>query len=166
MMESDLRRKAGLILDTNVLLLLVVGVHKRERIITYALTRSYTAGDFDLLLRFTELFLRLVVTPNILTEVSNLLGAKEKAYRPELELLPAVMAKFIEIYEPSHPIMVNQNKFFLKFGLSDVVSCNIVRQDYAILTDDLNLCHYLESNGFAALNFNHLRSPYILPKRR
>jgi hypothetical protein len=166
MIPASQQRSAGLLLDTNMLILLVVGVYARAKISAHDLTASYRPEDFDLLDSLMSGFSRFATTPNILTEASNLLGGgkekrngKEKKYRSELALLARLVdnPNFIEIYQPSQPIMTDQSPLFLKFGLSDMATCEVVKQDYTLLTADANLYYYLVSNGYSAVNFNHLR---------
>ena len=65
-------RANGVIIDTNLFLLLVIGNYDTRRISTFKNTISYTVDDFGLVLRLIALFERRVTTPNILTEVDNL----------------------------------------------------------------------------------------------
>lgn len=67
-------RTEGVVADTNLLLLYVVGAHDPERIGRFPRTDTYTEDDFDLLERLLGYFETAVTTPPILTEVSNLLG--------------------------------------------------------------------------------------------
>ena len=164
MTRSDLAQKKGLLLDTNLLVLYLIGMYDPSRIVQNKRTNTYTIEDFDLLRSFMSLFRQFITTPNILTEVSNLLEGVSYQYGPVLTELPKLIKNFIELQEPSYSIMTVRNKVFIKFGLSDAVSCAIAEQNYLVLTDDLNLCYYLQNNQFDALNFNHLRSPYFLQK--
>lgn len=162
MTNAALAKKAGLLLDTNLLILFVVGMYDRKRITENKRTSTYTAKDFDLLLDFMDRFQQFVTTPNILTEVSNLLEGVSYQSIPVLAILPELIKNCVELHEPSYPLMTTRSKIFIKFGLSDAVSCDIAERDYVILTDDLKLCYYLQNNGFAALNFNNLRSDYLI----
>lgn len=159
---ADCRTKSGLLLDTNLLVLYVIGQYDPKRINGHKRLQIYTVEDYDLLLRFMSLFRSFATTPNILTEVSNLLEKDSYQYGPVLAIVPKLVAEFVELYEPSYPVMTEREKEFIKFGLSDVVSCAVLEQNYALLTDDLKLCYYLQNNGFSALNFNNLRSGYLL----
>ena len=65
---------AGYFIDANLLVLLVVGSEDRGLIAGHRRLRGYTADDFDRLLGIIESVERVFVTPNTLTEASNLLG--------------------------------------------------------------------------------------------
>ena len=64
----------GYFLDTNLLVLLVVGSASREVISRHRRLRDYYAEDYDILCEFLENAKTLYVTPNTLTETSNLVG--------------------------------------------------------------------------------------------
>jgi hypothetical protein len=70
----SLYRRKGLLVDSNLLLLYFVGAYDPERISTFKGTysRGFSEDDFNLLFRLIALFEKIVTTPNILTEVSNL----------------------------------------------------------------------------------------------
>ena len=63
---------SGLLVDTNLLLLYLIGRTNRNRISKFKRTQAYTIEDFDLLHRFMAEFKTLITTPHVLTEVSNL----------------------------------------------------------------------------------------------
>ena len=63
---------AGYFIDTNLPVLLVVGDEDRGLITRHRRLRGYTADDYDRLLGITASVERVLVTPNTLTEASNL----------------------------------------------------------------------------------------------
>ena len=71
-------RTEGVIVDTNLLLLYVVGAQNPERIGRFTRTDTFTKDDFDLIDRLFGYVETAVTTPSILTEVSNLLGQLPK----------------------------------------------------------------------------------------
>jgi hypothetical protein len=70
----DRYRARGILVDTNLLLLFFIGLFDRGQISRFKRTKTYTGEDFDVLDRFLSQFARLITTPNILSEVSNLSG--------------------------------------------------------------------------------------------
>ena len=68
---------SSLLLDSNVLVLLVAGRVDRHLIGTHRRLKQYTAADYDRLTRMLADRERLTVTPNTLTEASNLLAPRE-----------------------------------------------------------------------------------------
>ncbi|WP_345241238.1 hypothetical protein [Nibrella saemangeumensis] len=153
---------AGVLIDTNLLVLYSVGSYDKKRIEENKRTRAYTPQDFDLLIRFLALFSKVVTTPNILTEASNLLEGTSYQYGPLLSYFPQQIQIVEEKYLLSHSTMQANLKIFTRFGLSDTVSYELAKQQYLVLTDDLDFCYYLQGNNLPALNFNNLRTDYLL----
>jgi hypothetical protein len=61
-----------IIIDTNLLLLLLVGMYDKSYIARHKRTNDYSSDDFELLLMRLERC-EIVLVSNVLTEVSNLL---------------------------------------------------------------------------------------------
>ena len=60
-------------MDANLLVLFIVGSVGRELIAKHRRLQEYTAEDYDMLIDFIEAVDHVFVTPNTLTEASNLL---------------------------------------------------------------------------------------------
>ena len=73
----------GYFIDANLLVLLVVGSTDRDLIPKHRRLRVFAKEDYDLLIRFITQVDRVYVTPNTLTETSNLLAQHAD---PELSL--------------------------------------------------------------------------------
>lgn len=65
------------VIDANLLVLLVVGAVDRRLVGKHRRVRSFEPEDYDLLLDLLQAPQPAVVTPNTLTEVSNLLEDKQ-----------------------------------------------------------------------------------------
>jgi len=104
---------------------------------------------------------RIVTTPNILTEASNLLG---NCSTPDQGKLWKVFASKIETLGEKYldSQRVSKTPMFSKFGLTDSAIIELVREKYLVLTDDAALFQYLEKNGIDVLNFTHLRKSNLL----
>jgi rRNA-processing protein FCF1 len=152
----------GLIIDTNILLLYFVGNLNRLYIAKHKRTRQYLPKDFDLLSNLLKLFQnRIVTTPNILTEVSNLLGNCDTPIQKQLwSIFVAGISILDERYLPSQTLC--HVPVFSKFGLTDSAIIELVKGKYLVLTDDAMLFQYLENNGIDVINFTHLRTPSLL----
>lgn len=74
-------RTEGVLVDTNLLLLYVVGVYEPHRIERFKRTSTFTTEDFELLKRLLGHFETVATTPPVLTEVSNFLGHLPKEAR-------------------------------------------------------------------------------------
>ena len=68
-------RGTGVLIDSNLLVLHLVGTVNWERLKTFKRTQAYTLEDFELLEGLISCLGRLFTTPHVLTEVSNLTGS-------------------------------------------------------------------------------------------
>lgn len=143
----------GILVDTNILLLLFVGELSRERISTFGRTEQFTPSDYDLLVNLLERFDVIATTPNILTEVNSLLN---KLGEPARRVLASGLTVLQETYLPSKEI-ASLDWPFLKYGLTDCGIVETAKNKYLVLTDDLKLKSYLSQKGIDAINFNNLR---------
>lgn len=163
MILTDPRKSRGLLVDTNLLVPLTIGTLN----ISYVEENKRTAGhytieDFNLLLETIDQFQVLVVTPNILTEASNLLAGISYKGVDALSILMGIAIKMDETHRDSLSIMQNYSRSYTKFGLTDAVLHAMVTENYIVLTQDLRLCSYLEGLGLRVLNFNNFRTNNLL----
>lgn len=147
-----------ILVDTNLLILLAVGSFEPRLIERHKRTRQFTTEDYGLLRRFLARFRRVVATPNVLTEVSNLVDQSGGTSR---EGLQALLASIIEVLE-EHYIPSRDScdvEEFQRLGLADAAILHLARTrgDLLVLTDDLHLYLALQRRGLEAVNFNHLR---------
>jgi predicted nucleic acid-binding protein len=152
-----------LLLDANVLLLLLVGRWNRARIETFKNTDTFTKDDFDLLWRIVGRFNRLVTTPHVLTEVSNLAGQHGE---PERKTLLAEFATLIALLpeQTESAATASADPVFQRLGLTDAVIIALAATPgFEVLTTDLDLWSHLSGKGLSAWNFNHLRQGGLLP---
>jgi rRNA-processing protein FCF1 len=151
-----LHRKSGVILDTNILLLYFVGTFDKARISTFKRTQTFAPEDFDTLISFLQRFDKIVTLPNILSEVSNLLGQLEgKLKQVCFQYFACRIDLLDEQYLPSNRIAKTSE--FVRFGLTDTAILELARANYLVLTDDFELLGYLNAKGLHAINFNHIR---------
>lgn len=151
-------RTTGVLVDTNILLLLFIGSVDRRLIERFKRTmaRGFEASDYELLTSFLKLFEdRVVTTPHILTEVSNLAGQLGSQKQRFFSYFAKGISQLIEHYKPSADLA--RAVSFAKFGLTDTAIIDLVKGQYLVLTDDFRLSNYLGKQGVDALNFNHLR---------
>ncbi|HZW91927.1 MAG TPA: PIN domain-containing protein [Candidatus Eremiobacteraceae bacterium] len=145
----------GVVIDSNLLLLYFLGSFQRSQIRTNKRLANFDEEDFDLLVRLLSLFKKVVTTPNILTEVSNLSDAVPEAFRESyFAQFRACLSILVEEYTPSSEALASR---WSRFGLTDAAIATISRKRYLVLTEDFRLSQALGSDGIDALNFNHLR---------
>lgn len=149
-------KQKGIIIDTNILLLLFVGSVNKKRISKFNRTEQFSPEDYDLLVEIISYFSKIVVTPNILTEVSNFINQLSEPERSKaLDFLAKVLTKWDEFYIESST--ATQVEKFTKFGLTDSGIISLAKEKYLVLTDDFKLANYLEKIEIDAVNFNHIR---------
>lgn len=144
-----------MIIDSNLLVLLIVGTTGRELIAKHKRSRQFRADHYDRLIQVIATADRVIVTPNTLTEASNLLGQHGE---PERSSFFNVLRNLIEINEE---IVVAsntaaQNSAFSRLGLTDAVLLEIVSKSNPLVTTDLELylAAEMREEG-SALNFWH-----------
>ena len=146
----------SLLLDTNLLVLFVVGSVGHESIRSHKRTHAYVSEDFELLCRFMSGFRRTVVTPNILTEASNLISQTKEPLKNKVMLtLQALVSTLREEYVPSAEGVAIPE--FLRLGLADCGTLCCAGSVSSVLTDDFDLYMELSRAGRDVTNFNHIR---------
>ncbi|BBC23538.1 PIN domain-containing protein [Pseudanabaena sp. ABRG5-3] len=146
----------GILIDTNILLLWLVGSTNKERITKFNRTQSFEVTDYELLVAIFQKFQKILTTPNILTEVSNLINQLGEPDRSQcFSIFARDIAQLDEIYTDSNTIAATDK--FPKFGLTDCGIVNVAKDNYLVLTDDLKLASYLQKIGIDTLNFNNIR---------
>lgn len=151
----DKHRSNGLLIDTNLLLLLAIGSMKRGLIEKFKRTDKYLREDFQKVAEIRRQFTKHFITPNILTETDNLGRQLPESDWPAFaEVMLSLTRSLTEQYVPSHS--VTTSGLYAKYGLSDVASLTI-GQPFLLLTDDLKMYGAALGSGIDAINLNHLR---------
>lgn len=145
----------SLIIDTNLLVLLVVGLTRPSLIERHKRTKQFAIAHFELLLDLISNSSRIVVTPHTLAETSNLAGNIDGDARREiLSTLARIVQVADEVWTPARELTLS--KSYLSLGLADAAMTEIDDRNSILLTADLGLyLAHLEA-GREALNFNHL----------
>jgi hypothetical protein len=153
--------KGSLLIDTNLLVLFVVGTAAKEYIAKHKKLTAFTVEDYDRLVKIIARASEVLVTPNTLTETSNLAAyINEPARSKVLDVLRKVIASASqERYVPSS--VAAERKEFVRLGLADAALLEIAAKDVTLLTTDFDLYNTALKKGAQALNFNHLRDQYM-----
>ena len=150
-------RLSGSLIDANILLLFAVGAFDRSMITRFDRLSAYTEWDYDIVSKYIAYVGKLVTSPNILTEVSNLAG---KLPAKILSTFYSTLAKKIEILDESYieSKVACRDRHFVTLGLTDATIIQIaLRRNCIVLTADSDLYRILWDRGARAINFNHLR---------
>lgn len=147
----------GLLVDTNLMLLLLVGLYDTQQIPKFKRTKEFTIENYETLARFVSAFKKVITTPNILTEVNSLSNQlSENLKHQYYNVFTQVISQFLEFYQPSVNLVSSAE--FAKFGLTDSGIASLAKDTYLVLTDDFKLSNYLQSQKVDVINFNHLRT--------
>lgn len=147
----------GIYVDANLLVLRIVGDVSRRLVDHHRRLSAFSCEDYDKLLDFTCRYDHLLVTPNTLTETSNLLAYHGEPERSEL------MGRLKSLIHESREIVVSStaasaNREFLRLGLTDAALLEHVSNRTPLLTADLKLyLAALAKGDRAAFNFTHFR---------
>ena len=158
----DRLRACNILIDSNLLFLWIVGDVDRGYIERSGRTRQYTPADFDILDEVLQNLIRhfnvhIVVTANILTEVSNLANDLKGEFRGRFfDRFAEAFGSLDEIHHPARDIP--DRSHFSKFGLTDLITLEVARDRCNVLTDDGRLADYLGRHGVFALTMAILRA--------
>ena len=144
-------------IDTSLLVLLVVGSTGEELIAKHKRLESFRINDYKHLVAVLSRFDQCIVTPNVLTETSNLLAKHREPERSKFfKVLHALINDFDEIDVRSE--QASNNSHFIRLGLTDAALLEIVSKSTPLITVDLDL--YLAAAKIdinAAHNFRHFQ---------
>ena len=146
-------RASQLLIGANLLLLCLLGRMNPRRIASHKHTSSLTLSDYRVLEVLIAQFQRILTTPHILTEVSNLAG--------RIEGIREFLCSWIEVtpeeFEPSSELI--DDPAFKNFGLADAaISSLCKRGGILLLTADLPLYGALTNRGFDVISFKQIQA--------
>lgn len=147
------------ILDTNVLVLFVVGATSIDLIEKHKNLREFRARDYDTLIGLLASAQNIYVTSNVLSETSNLLAQIGEPNKgdifSEFQSILLASGKFIEFYVPASKSAAQD--VFVRLGLTDAAFLTDHAIDATILTTDAVLADTLGRSGRSVRNFNYYR---------
>jgi hypothetical protein len=155
--EGESGRK--IIIDTNILLLIVVGKYDPSLISRFKRTSRYNAGDYALV---TDRLVgqpnsALLTTPHVLTEVSNLLGQLYEPARTDCRrILGVLIGGMAERTLPSRDLVPQPS--FVTLGIADAVIEQLADSNTTVVTDDFELGGRLQGRS-DVWNLRAMRNP-------
>jgi hypothetical protein len=158
--------ESGILVDTNLLLVLLFGTINKSLIYKNR-TERYTESQYYILVDFLKDFPRLITTPHILTEVSNLGGtALNGKYREKFWSLLRTPSLFDvkasdEIVDERHIRRQEvEANYIRQFGLTDSAIVKLCTSRLLtrplLLSDDFDLVSLVSRLKGHAINFNHI----------
>lgn len=144
-----------ILIDTNLLVLLVVGSLDPALVGTHKNCSSFTPDDYLLLLRYVGPRPRFIVLPNIVTETSNLLRQIRDPHRARLS---AMLGRFVEsqseTYVESRRAVARPDH--ARLGLTDCAILCTSEAALHLLTVDFDLYMGFLEAGRLVTNFRHV----------
>ncbi|MDL0009141.1 hypothetical protein NVR49_21395 [Enterobacter roggenkampii] len=134
-----------ILIDTNLLLLYLIGMLSEDAISKTKRLSFYSVEQFRLLRSFLDSVPKILVTPNISTEISNLIDFSGEYLKDFYNLFNLFLQhpKVEEVHLESR--MISSRKEFLIYGLTDA-GINSLAGKYLILTDDARLYDFYCKN--------------------
>ena len=145
----------SVVLDANLLVLLVAGHTDKSIIERHKNLSAYDADGFDLLVETLEDYSQVVLTPNALTEASNLL---RQIRDPDRSRVTVMLGSLIQ--ERDERFIVSKyaaaEETFVRLGLTDAALLIAAREYGYLISADNDLYLAASSEGVEAFNFAHL----------
>ena len=156
----SLTRTRGLLLDTNVLAAWIAGEYDPS-LLGHKKLEAFGPADFDLLAELVADASRLVTTPHLLAEASNIVGncaGRRRAFDATARLGELVTAAGVEErHAPAAELVAGDPVGFARLGVSDAAIAHLAGEA-VVVSADAELVVHLQAAGRAAVNFNHLRA--------
>ena len=149
-------RAKGVLVDTNLLVLFLVGRVNRRRILNFKRTGDFIIEDYDLLVRLIVWFGKLIATPHVLSQVSDLTDLTGNELTAIRELFKVLVENIEESYDTSQLLV--GDPAFKRLGLTDAAIATVCSRGVLVLTADAQLHFALQARDIDALNFNHIRA--------
>jgi predicted nucleic acid-binding protein len=145
----------SVVLDTSLLVLLVTGYTDKRLIDRHKNLSAYDADGFDLLVETLSDYSLVVLTPNTLTEASNLL---RQIGEPDRSRLTLMLGHLIGEHEERYIVSKDavMEKTFSRLGLTDAALLIVAREYDSLLSADNDLYLAASTEGIEAFNFAHL----------
>ena len=148
----------GYFIDANLLVLLTVGNTDKMLISKHRRLRGYSVEDYETLIDILSQAERIFITPNTLTEASNLLAQHRDPERSLIfDTLRAVIHDNIEVVVRSK--VASSRSDFNRLGLTDSVLLEVVSEETPLITVDMDLyLAALQGGRNSAMNFTYIRN--------
>lgn len=135
-----------ILIDTNALIVLILGMVDPRLIRKHKRTSLYDEHDFYELVSLIQDFEKLVILPNVWTEADNLLNRDSRGYKEKYVMEAAkLISRTKEIYIASETA-VSDSRFF-DLGLTDTLILHQAAQCELLITSDSKLSDYATAWG-------------------
>ncbi len=154
-------RDKGILIDTNLLLVLVVGNIDRRLVGRMGRTEKYTSDDYERISELLSCFNRLIILPQVLTETGNMLK-RNCPYRNTLLDLGLELKRFVHARDTresrASSKRITLHPTFEELGYADAAILHAAADRHLVFTDDGPLQGMAYQVGVDVLPFYWLRS--------
>lgn len=160
----------GIIVDTNILILFLIGNYSPDFIKDYELVnnsnKKYSVSDFELLKRIFSYFKKLIITPQIIAEISNLSITKPKGLYAEkrmlyLQAVVKVLSVAEEHYQACECLWGMELEVIREYGFTDMTMFELSKKTkIPILTDEFPLYNY-SYGKIPIIKFEHIKNYHL-----
>lgn len=134
------------LIDTNSLVVLLIGLIDPQLIQSHKRTSIYEVQDFNNLLSFIGDFKKLIVLPNVWTEVDNLLNNFNRRHKESyIEQITNIIKLTSEKFLSSKTAV--ESNGFLELGLTDSLLLEYAKECDVLITSDSQLSDYAIAYG-------------------
>ena len=135
-----------ILIDTNALIILILGQINPKLIDTHKRTSIYEERDYYDILSIINKIEDLVVLPNVWTEVDNLLNGFNGNHKYlHIENITTVIKKSSEIFLNS--IIAVESDSFYNLGLTDSLLLELAKECELLITSDSSLSDQARAKG-------------------
>lgn len=147
------------LIDTNLAILLCVGMSGRENVAKHKRLSAFDSNDFDLLSDLLSKSKGLVFSPYVLSETSNLVRQTNGPLKYIVsDILKALILAGGEIQSECARIV--NDSAYQRLGMTDAALLSILKDhpNLVLLTDDFDLYGTASKLGHEVINFSHIRA--------
>jgi hypothetical protein len=147
------------LIDTNLAILLCVGISGRENVQKHKRLNSFDGNDYDLLSDLLSKTKGLVFSPYVLSETSNLVRQTSGPLKDEVsDVLKRLIQANGEIQSECANIV--SHSAYQRLGMTDAALLSILSEypNLELLTDDFDLYGVATRLGYKVINFSHIRA--------
>ena len=135
-----------ILIDTNSLVILILGLIDPKLIKSNKRTSIYEEQDFNDLVSYIDDIEKLVVLPNVWTELDNLLNKFNRGRKElYLEVVINTIKRTSEVYLESEKATLSNG--FYDLGLTDSLLLEFSKKCELLITTDSKLSDYAIGNG-------------------
>jgi len=147
------------VIDTNAFIVLILGMIDTRLFKDHKRTSAYEDTDFENLISLVPDLSKVLVLPNIMTEVDNLLNDFRGHYKyPYIQAFTTVIKATTEIYLKTESILAGY--YFAELGLTDSLILEVAKDCKFLITADSKLSDYAKSLSievFDLVEYRNLR---------